>query len=52
MILSTTFFKIFCELKISSKVINPYAAGGYFEQYKMIQKILKDDGNPGKWVLI
>ena len=30
--------------------INPYAAGGYFGQYKKYAKILKNDWNPGMWV--
>ena len=29
-------------------IVNPYAAGGYFGQYKMIQKKLNNDWNPGK----
>ena len=32
--------------------LNPYAAGGWFDQFKMMQKKLKNDWNPGKWVLI
>ena len=31
---------------------NPYAAGGLFDQHKMVQKALKNDWNPGTWVLI
>ena len=30
--------------------INPFAAGGWFGQYKMMQH-RKNDWNPGKWVL-
>ena len=32
-------------------MLNPYAAGGYFGQYKYNAKILRDDRNPGVWVL-
>ena len=32
--------------------INPYAAGGWFGQYKIMKNKLKNDWNPGKWVLI
>ena len=31
---------------------NPYAVYGLFDQYKMMQKKLKNDWNPGKWALI
>ena len=32
--------------------VNPYAADGWFGQYKMKKKTLKYDWNPGIWVLI
>ena len=32
--------------------VNPYAGGGYFCQYEMMGKKLKNDWNPGTWVLI
>ena len=28
---------------------NPYAAGGSFGHYKMLQKTLKNDWNPDSW---
>ena len=31
---------------------NPYAGGGWFGQYKMMQNTWKNDWNPGTWVLI
>ena len=30
-------------------MLNPYAAGGLFAQYKMMQKNLKNDWNPGTY---
>ena len=32
--------------------VNPYDAGGFFGQHEMMQKTLKNDWNPGTWVLI
>ena len=32
--------------------INSYADGGSFGQYKIMQKNMKNDWNPGKWALI
>ena len=37
-------------LFIMFELLNPYAASGWFGQYKMIQKPLKNDWNPGTWV--
>ena len=31
------------ESSVSIRKVNPYAAGGYFGQYKMMQKKLKND---------
>ena len=35
----------------SALEFNPCAAGGLFDQIKMMRKKLKNDWNPGKWYL-
>ena len=34
-------------MKVVPVEFNPYAGGGYFGQYKMMLKTLKNDRNPG-----
>ena len=53
-------FLRFCAFEESSLSIErakrwmllPLCCGGKFGQYKMMQKNLRNDGNPGIWVLI
>ena len=43
---------VLAKVATSSIRVNLCAAGGYWDQNKMMQKNIKNDWNPGTWVLI